>query len=180
MALNTSNHNGSTEKMLHKSLLDSLIQFEDILTKTNALPADKAHAFYCKSNAGKHVRHVLDHILAFIPCVESGVLDYNLRNRESAVETDWHAAQEQLSTILEKLESLNFDNKNIEVISEIGVCTTTNTSFRSNIAREVLYLINHTIHHAAYIRLLGQGCGVTLGDHIGIAPATATYIRKAG
>lgn len=65
------------------------------------------------------------------------------------------------------------------ITSEIDCLTTLTEKFRSNVAREALYLINHTIHHATYIRLLLKGCGVELASHIGIAPCTATFQRES-
>lgn len=65
------------------------------------------------------------------------------------------------------------------ITSEIDCLTTLTQKFRSNVAREALYLINHTIHHAAYIRLLLKGCGIELASHIGIAPCTATFQRES-
>jgi hypothetical protein len=166
--------------MLRNALTNSLHQIGEILETIDNLPNAKATEFYCNTNAGKHVRLVLDHILAFIPSITSGTLDYNRRNRESDVETNWHAAKTQLHEILKSLETLPLENTPLEVISELDSIQTANQNFTSNVPREVLYLINHTIHHVAYIRLLAKGCGITLGDHIGIAPATATYIRSTG
>ena len=68
--------------MLRKALINSLAQINEILDVIEHLPKEKSVAFYCDSNAGKHVRHVLDHLLAFILSAESGVVDYNQRNRE--------------------------------------------------------------------------------------------------
>ena len=166
--------------MLRNALINSLLQISDILEVTQNLPHDKATNFYIGTNAGKHVRHVLDHVLTFIPSIETGVLDYNLRNRDSDIETNWQAANAQLLEILQTLETLDMNNKALEVISEIDICSTENDTFTSNVPREVLYLINHTMHHAAYIKLLAKNCGVDLPDNIGIAPATATHIRKTG
>ncbi len=164
--------------MLRNCLINSLLQITDILTATQNLPKDKATDFYITSNAGKHVRHVLDHILTFIPSIETGVLDYNRRNRDSDVETNWQAAQTQLEDILKTLNTLEINDTKLDVISEIDTCSTKNDRFTSNVPREVLYLINHTMHHAAYIKLLAKNCGVDLPDNIGVAPATATHIRK--
>ena len=166
--------------MLRNCLINSLLQISDILEVTHKLPEDQATEFYVGTNAGKHVRHVLDHVLTFIPSIKTGTLDYNRRNRDSDVETNWQAAQTQLKDILKTLKTLDINDKALEVISEIDTCSTENDTFTSNVPREVLYLINHTMHHAAYIKLLAKNCGVDLPDNIGIAPATASHIRKMG
>ena len=164
--------------MLRNALTQSLLQVSDILDAVHALPEDKALTFYQGSNAGKHIRHVLDHLLTFIPSIESGVLDYNRRNRESTVETDWKAAQAQLDDILKTLETLPISEQPLKVISEIDFCEESDQHFTSNVPREVLYLVNHTVHHVAYIKLLAANHDIILPEHIGVAPATATYMRK--
>ena len=47
----------------------------------------------------------------------------------------------------------------------------------SNIGRELLYLINHSIHHMAYATLLARTHGIELPAGIGLAPGTASYER---
>jgi hypothetical protein len=166
--------------MLRKAFINSLLQVSDILDVVQGLPEDKATEFYQDCNAGKHIRHVLDHLLTFIVSVETGVLDYNCRNRESIEESDWHAAQAQLDQIISTLEALPIGEQTLQVISETDSGVEMIEHFSSNVPREILFLINHTMHHAAYIRLLAKGCDITFPEHIGIAPATATYIRKIG
>jgi uncharacterized damage-inducible protein DinB len=165
--------------MLRDSVIHSILQISDILAEVKKLPKDKAQNFYCDLNAGKHVRHVLDHFLAFLSISDEGILDYNARNRDSVVETDFIAAQEQLNIIMQDFESFPDEERNLSLISEVDVSDTQNEYFTSNTSREMLYLINHTMHHAAYINLIAKHCGVALPDHIGVAPSTASYLRSA-
>lgn len=164
--------------MLHESVINSLSQVKEILTTLEKLPNDVAVKFYIDDNGGKHIRHILDHFLAFLSISDDGILDYNLRNRESIVEQSWDEAQKQLDGIIEKFISNSIEDKELKVISEIDVSDTKNSSFNSNTARELLYLINHTMHHAAYIKLLAKQSGVIFSPHIGIAPSTASFLRK--
>lgn len=164
--------------MLHEATKNALSQVSEILNAVQGLPHHTATSFYCGTNAGKHVRHILDHFLAFIAALDEGVLDYNRRNRESDVERDWNAAQEQLDTIITRIAAMPVEATPIKIISEVDTCATENEQFDSNLPRELLYLINHTMHHTAYIRLLAQHEGIHFAEHIGIAPATASYLRQ--
>ena len=89
-------------------------------------------------------------------------------------------AKAELTNIIDEIKVLEIDERNISVISEIDVSDTQNETYASNIRRELLYLINHTLHHAAYIKLLAQQSGITLSSHIGVAPSTASHLRKLG
>lgn len=170
--------NGKYKNMLRKALINSLTQITVILDVTEKLPKDKAVLFYQDTHAGKHVRHVLDHLLTFIRSAENGILDYNRRHRDSVIERDWRAARVQLMTIIDALHTIPIEENDLHVLSEIDASSTVNQTFVSNAPREILYLINHTLHHAAYIRLLAKECHINLPEHIGIAPATATHLRQ--
>lgn len=169
--------------MLNKSLLATLTQIGEILDVVSTLPAAQRSTVYVQSHAGVHVRHVIDHVQAFLAGLQTGEIDYNVRHRNSPSEMDPEFAAAQLLAIMgecEALENLHCaPPEELLVTSEIDCLTTHTEKFRSNAAREVLYLINHTIHHAAYIRLLLQGCDLELSSHIGIAPCTATFRRES-
>lgn len=174
--------------MLNRSLLATLAQIGEILDVIRTLPPAQRSMAYAKSHAGVHVRHVIDHVQAFLTGLQTGEIDYNVRHRNSPGETDPDFAAAQLLAIMSECEALENFSKDrpastapdeLLITSEIDCLTTHTEKFRSNVAREVLYLINHTIHHAAYIRLLLKGCGIELPSHIGIAPCTATFQRES-
>lgn len=126
---------------------------------------------------GQHVRHVLDHYRAFKNGVFQNCVDYNLRTRNSTEETNPAAAHEQIDMLIAWLANSDFEQRTINVISEISLVAKTSESMISNPQRELLYLINHSIHHMAYASLLAQARGIKIPRDIGLAPGTATYER---
>lgn len=134
--------------------------------------SDDLHA-----SIGQHVRHILDHYHAVKTGVACGCINYNLRNRNSPVE---HCPQTALSMIGELqswLGSCDFADEAIPVISEICLNRTESEQLPSNIQRELLYLINHSIHHMAYSALLAKQMNIPIPKNIGMAPGTLTYMR---
>lgn len=166
--------------MLRNPMINALSQVESILDVTISLPLPLQRAFYVEEGAGRHIRHILDHLLALREGMESGILDYNRRNRESIIERDPQAATQQLQELRAWLEQQGKFEGSIEIISEADVGSTVNIEMPSTVQREVLYIINHTIHHAAHIKLMGKHMGIEFPEHIGLAPATATYFRRGG
>lgn len=166
--------------MLRNPMINALSQVEDILNVTASLSSSVQSVFYVEAGAGRHVRHILDHLLALREGMESGILDYNRRNRESIIERDLQAATQQLQELRAWLEQQGKFEGSIEIISEADVGNTVNIEMPSTVQREVLYIINHTIHHAAHIKLLGKHMDIQFPEHIGLAPATATYFRHGG
>ncbi|MEN1727229.1 MAG: DinB family protein [Pseudomonadota bacterium] len=149
------------------------------LDAVQALPEDEFNVLYIKHNAGKHLRHVFDHVSAFLESLHSGELDYDKRSRGSLCEVDCDVASALIDDLLCKLERASLKNRPLKVLSEIDTDETVRHRFDSNTDRELLYLINHTIHHAAHLQLLAKQCGIELPVDMGVSPATASFRRQS-
>jgi len=130
-----------------------------------------------RSPAGAHIRHVLDHYLALRDGVAKGVVDYDHRRRDCAVETNRQAALERLQQVEHWLTSMAPESVSLSVKSEVSLCDCQFLTLESDLARELLYTLNHTVHHMAYVALLLKFNGESVADNIGVAPATASYQR---
>ena len=166
--------------MMRTALSNALDQLQLILTELNRLPDQLADNLYLEANVGRHLRHVLDHAEALKQALLSGLVDYDQRDRGNAVETDRLLAMQTLSLLRLWVQTEDLDNRRIAVASEIDCEQTHRMQFDSNLHREILYVINHTIHHAAHIKLALKQFGIQLPDAIGIAPGTATHLRRSG
>lgn len=166
--------------MLLEPLKHVLWQVRLVLDAVQQRPKDATMCLYQEAGIGSHIRHILDHFLALQNGLHDGRVDYNIRNRGSVWERDAGVARVKLGQIEAFLSGLTSLEREIEVHSEIDCVATVSGSFRSNVSRELLYLINHTIHHLAYIRLLARSEGFDLPADIGLAPATASYLRQTG
>lgn len=163
--------------MLRESLLQALDQIRRILDRLDGLAAAGGGHLYAETGIGRHLRHINDHFLALMEGGETGSVDYNRRHRDSPVECDLQAGREQLEGILHWCREADLTQRPLRIVSEIDCRATRSLDFESNLSRELLYLINHTIHHAAYIRLRLAQEGVELPEDIGLAPGTASYLR---
>lgn len=127
---------------------------------------------------GKHIRHILDHYSALKLGNESGVVNYDLRSRNSDEESSTEAAKLRLNAIRHWFVESEWLEGAIQVESEVSVSDTVNSAVVSTIEREVAYVHAHTIHHLAHIRLLAKVYQVSLGVEVGIAPATGSFLRS--
>ncbi|MCI0517236.1 MAG: hypothetical protein L0Y45_05310 [Woeseiaceae bacterium] len=164
-------------KKLPECTIEALQQLRELIVavQNSGRPADDT---YASSGIGRHVRHVIDHFRALAAGIECGVIDYNVRSRNSAIERDPERGLIEIFKLSEWLDTLQTGDAPVSVISEISCHLTENQEFRSNVNRELLYLINHTIHHVAYAALLARSCGVECREAIGFAPATASFLRQ--
>ncbi len=163
---------------LHKSSCSSLEQILAILTAVHQKQIDHSQEIYISAGVGRHIRHIIDHYSALKNGLDSGVVDYNQRTRNSVIETNLFSAKEKIQKISDWLNNQEDCNKDVIVNSEIDCEQSINQKFSSNKDRELLYLINHTIHHAAYIKLQLQKFEVYLPEQIGVAPCTASHLRQ--
>lgn len=155
------------------SILDQLQDFLDQIT-----PQD-----YCKplpilnqASLGQHLRHTLEFFLCLRIGYESGVISYDKRKHDKAIETDKHAAQNAFTQIRE-FANKNLPDKSLKLevcYSETeGTCLKLNTTY----LRELAYNIEHAVHHMAIIKIgvLDAMPYITLPHHFGIAASTVRY-----
>jgi uncharacterized damage-inducible protein DinB len=128
---------------------------------------------------GRHVRHILDHYAALKVSLSTGLLDYDQRQRDNPLEMDSNLALAAVKTYQQWLQTLDLVDAPLQVKSEINVLQSVPMTLPSHLSRELCYLINHTVHHLAYMRLLAVGMGYTIDQTIGLAPATASNLRES-
>ncbi len=165
-------------KALLEATQSSLSQIQFIIETLSTEQQHLCENIYADSGIGRHVRHVVDHFLALKNGLGKFYIDYDKRHRDSLIETDIEIATNCLVELQGWLLSLNNDNIHFVIKSEIHCEKQQVVKIFSNLERELLYLINHTIHHAAFIKLMAQQFEIMMPDEIGIAPGTASYFRQ--
>jgi hypothetical protein len=122
---------------------------------------------------GEHVRHCLDHVAALLTADPAVPLSYDRRERGTAVETNPGAALHQilrLKAMLARWHDRALDAP-ICVTSIVAAQREAVVSW-STLARELVFVLSHTVHHQALIALLLLLHGVSVPDGFGYAPST--------
>jgi hypothetical protein len=135
------------------------------------------------SPVGAHFRHVLEHYQAFLNGLEEGRIDYDARPRDPRIEQDAEiaiAVAEQIAVRLDLMERQRprWGQVFINAASEAGLMDAHDWA-ASTVARELGFLLSHTIHHYALIRLLAADHGVRLDADFGVAPSTLQHRERA-
>ena len=160
----------------------SLLRFnQQVLSQALALiaahraPGAPAYA----QPVGAHLRHVIEHYEALLLSAEPGVVDYDRRPRDRQLECDPAIAQarvQALQRLLVLWATPRFDmplhSRGIGGLAGDFEFTVTTT-----LARELVFVASHAIHHYA---LLAEHCrrhGIDLGAGFGHAPATVAHGR---
>lgn len=132
-----------------------------------------------ESSIGGHVRHCLDHVGALLVAIDTGRLDYDHRQRGTAIETDRFAALHALASFESRVAELCAEDVDRPVelyvlLSSAGEPLRVTTS----IGRELAYVMSHTIHHNALIGTMVKLLGGWLPDRFGYAPSTLAYLQR--
>ncbi len=159
---------------LQKPVIESLLDLSDCVVRI-ALHDDDS----CYADIGPHVRHSLDYFHALKDGSGSGVIDYNIRRRGCAVERNATAALSDIADLLMWLRSTQIDDQPVLVIAEYNSASQAIGEFSSSLLREVLHIIEHTIHHTAYIVSIAARHNISLDERAGVAAATQSFRRRA-
>lgn len=123
---------------------------------------------------GEHVRHCVDHVSALVSADPSSCLSYDRRDRGTAVETDQAQALRCIQLLRIKIAVGRWSTRLDEPICVVSTVARGGAmlSGMSTLARELAFVLNHTIHHQAMIGLLASLHGCEVPDGFGFAPST--------
>lgn len=162
------------------SQLEIVQQAQEFLTSVSLIDYTTQIKPHLAGSAGAHMRHVVDHYHALIHGLEDGVVDYNKRDRFGNIETDPKAALlawGEIATWLEKACLLD-PSTPLSVMSETSIQQTEYVTVQSNIARELVFVSSHAIHHFSLLAVIRSLQGEETPEFFGVAPATVTYLKK--
>jgi uncharacterized damage-inducible protein DinB len=128
--------------------------------------------------AGAHLRHILEFYSCFLAGVERGLVDYDSRRRETAIESSTQAAAARIREILLALERLhrgNDDPRMFVRMEDADAAEVAAPWLKSSVNRELQVLSSHTIHHFALISMTLRALGVEMDPSFGVAPSTLSY-----
>lgn len=125
---------------------------------------------------GQHVRHVIELFQCLEKGYDIGIVNYEKRKRDLAIETDKELAGRLL---LEIHSSLGRCDKTLTLQATYDDHADAPLSIATNYYREVAYNLEHTIHHMALIRVgLTEVTSITLPDNFGVATSTMKYKKQ--
>ncbi|PWJ58789.1 hypothetical protein CLV98_103156 [Dyadobacter jejuensis] len=138
-------------------------------------PQEYSMALSALSNAsiGQHIRHIIELFQELEKGYQVGTVNYELRERDYKIETSPAFALE----MLKKIEnSVAKEDKVMTLISDYNLQCSEPISLTTTYYRELIYNIEHTVHHMALIRVgWGQVCVHPLPKEFGVAVSTLKY-----
>jgi hypothetical protein len=125
------------------------------------------------STVGGHTRHVIELFQCLINGYEDGNINYEHRKRDIEIETNKKFACNLLHSIA---DALQLPNKALHLHGFYSESETDECSVSTNFYRELIYNLEHTIHHMALIRVaVNEVSNINLPENFGVASATMQY-----
>ena len=155
-----------------------LIQLKDFLAQLTPAEYEQKLDILSGSTIGMHNRHIIEFFQCLIKGLLSSEMDYDARERSLLQETNLLYAIACIDNALIDLSMIQED-KEIKLLSAIGL-NDSKEIINSSINRELLYVVEHTIHHMAIIKM---ACKVSFpkinfDEDFGVAYSTIKY-RKS-
>jgi hypothetical protein len=138
------------------------------------------YTFPCRnltnSTIGQHVRHIIEMFQCLENGYTSGIVNYENRKRDQAIETNKEFA---LGLLREIHSGLNKEDKSLILEGVYNDDSSHLMQFSTNYFREIVYNLEHTIHHMALIRVgLKELTAIELPDNYGMASATVKHKKS--
>lgn len=156
--------------MLIPSINKSLNELVDLLNQLSKKDYSKPCAELTNASIGEHTRHIIEMFQCLENQYDFGILNYDKRERNVLIQTDMSCA---INCILEIKNNLEKENKNIDLQQIIDG---EEIRIQSNYHRELLYNLEHCIHHQALIKVAILKCeNITVDENFGVARSTIEY-----
>jgi hypothetical protein len=127
------------------------------------------------SNAtiGQHARHVIEFFLELDKGYYNGIVNYDKRKRDYEIESNRYFAIQKLDEIKNRL--LNAD-KNLLLKIELSADDCSEIEIKTNYFRELIYNLEHTVHHMALMRIgVASVSDILLPEKFGVAASTIKF-----
>jgi hypothetical protein len=126
-----------------------------------------------QASIGEHTRHIVEMFQCLENQYDSGIVNYDKRARNILIQTDTDFALNQILNIQNYLEKENKSLTLLQIIDKEEI------RIESNYFRELLYNLEHCIHHQALIKVaVLQFENITIDHNFGVARSTIEYRKQ--
>ena len=156
--------------MLIASIKENFAEIVSLLTNLDNTTYTVCHPELSNATIGEHTRHIIEMYQSLLNNYENGVVNYDKRERNLSIQTDVEFAINCIKNIITTIEK-----PNRALILEQGV-NEIFYSISTNYERELLYNLEHSIHHQALIKVaLIKNPVIKICENFGVAKSTIEY-----
>jgi hypothetical protein len=166
-------------RRLLAAALGFLQQGLDLLELLEAESYARPHPAVHDASIGGHYRHGLDHFVCVLRAAETGIVDYDGRDRDPRVEQHLDVARDStraVRAVLQRWDASVLEDA-VGVRCSVSDCNPESPVTRSTLGRELAYAITHGIHHYAMIGVIARLEDRPVPAGFGVAPSTTLHRR---
>lgn len=154
-------------------------QGDQFLSLVPGVAYSQPSALVFNASIGGRYRHCLDHFSSFLNGLAKGVIDYDQRERDPAIERDREAARSLTQNLRDRMALIVESTLQlpVRVHGTVNYGLPFSPARESSATRELAYVIAHAIHHFALIAVIARLNGVPVPEDFGMAPSTLAYRR---
>lgn len=161
---------------LHQAISDIFMQLNNSIGQLSTSQFTQPISSLSNATIGQHVRHILELFLSLENGYDAGVVNYENRKRDQNIETNKSFALQLMQSID---AGLNKPDKKLVLEAGYDDLSEDVLQIETNYQRELVYNLEHTVHHMALIRVgLLELSSIELPESFGVASSTIKY-RKA-
>ena len=160
-----------THSLIHQTA-SVLRQLTDAINQLEHQDYKKPLETLSGSSIGQHVRHIIEFYQCMMNGYDKGILNYDQRVRDKMIEESREFAVQCINKIMFDLKTTDLSQKiTLEVVYDQTIKLTT------TMERELVYNIEHTIHHMALIKIGIKAIGsqILLPAEFGVATSTLKH-----
>jgi uncharacterized damage-inducible protein DinB len=156
--------------MLQNKIKKNFTEIIEALQRLDDLSYIQSFPMLSNATIGEHIRHIIEMYQSLIHSYEIGIVNYDKRARNKTIETDRTFAIEQIEKLIAAI-----GKSNKLLVLQQGTTETT-LEIETNYERELLYNLEHSIHHQALIKVaLLQLQSVEIPENFGVAQSTIVF-----
>lgn len=150
------------------------------LNELSGLLSQLSNDDYCApcqdlSNAtiGEHTRHIIEMFQCLLNQYDTDVINYDKRKRDDLIQTNTAFAKNSIDAILARVDKPNKKLQLQQIVDGEELL------IESNYQRELLYNLEHCIHHQALIKVaILQLKTIEIDENFGVARSTIEYRKQ--
>jgi uncharacterized damage-inducible protein DinB len=162
-----SNNNVLTESK------EALLQLVDTINQLTYDEFVEPLSLLSGSTIGQHTRHIIELYQQLLNGYANSVIDYDNRERNISIQNNIDTAVQAIAEIISTIER---EDKPLRIST---LYSNNEDGIDSNYYRELMYNIEHCIHHCAIIRIgLIELKKIIEDDNFGVAKSTLVYRKQ--
>ena len=159
--------------MLIQSIKDNLSENIELLHQLTNDEFTQKNPELSNATIGEHMRHIIELFGCLLENYDYGLINYDDRKRDLLLQTD---KNEAIAIIEKYLLELDKPNKPLSLTHN---CFSPIELLHTNYFRELIYNLEHSIHHQALIKVaLHNLPHIKIPSSFGVAPSTLEYRKQ--